>query len=107
MHCCMYRHTPCIQLAIYVPSPKNYTYIQLAHELRSWLLHYSPVALLNILPEEYYQHHLLLVEGIYLLLKDVVEDADWNKSNNLLRHYCFMYSPLYGRNDYNDVNVHA
>ena len=44
-----------------------------AHELRTWLLHYSPVVLHGILMEDYYQHHLLLV-GVYLLLKDVVKE---------------------------------
>ena len=39
----------------------------LAHELGAWLLHYSVAVLYKILPEEYYQHHLLLVKGIYLL----------------------------------------
>ena len=51
---------PCIvckSMPCFVTSP--------AHELRAWLLHYSPVVLRGILLEEYYQHHLLLVEGVY------------------------------------------
>ena len=47
-----------------------------AHELKVWLLHYSPVILNRYLREDYYQHHLLLVEGIYLLLKDEVTNED-------------------------------
>ena len=47
-------------------------YFFIAHELNTWLLHYSPVILSEYLREEYYQHHLLLVEGIFLLLKDEV-----------------------------------
>ena len=69
---------------------------QTAHELKTWLLHYSPVVLHSFLPEDYYQHHLLLVEGIFLLLKDVVTKDDISQSGKLLHHYCFLFSALYG-----------
>ena len=45
-------------------------HVYAAHELKAWLLHYLPVILKGILPNEYYQHYLLLVEGVFLLLKD-------------------------------------
>lgn len=67
-----------------------------AHELRVWLLHYSPVVLKGVLEEDYYQHHLLLVEGVFLLLKDAVSDADMHQSARLLQHYCFLTPALYG-----------
>ena len=59
-----------------------------AHELRAWLLHYSPVILHGILPVEYYQHHLLLVEGIFLLLKEVVTSED-------IKQHEFNYLPQF------------
>ena len=49
-----------------------------------------------ILPTEFYQHHLLLIEGIYLLLKDNVTKSDIAQSTRLLRHYGFMFGALYG-----------
>ena len=55
-----------------------------AYELRTWLLHYSPVVLHGFLHSDYYQHHLLFAEGIYLLLKDTVEEEDISKSGELL-----------------------
>ena len=67
-----------------------------AHELRAWLLHYSPVVLHGFLPEDFYQHHLLLVEAIYLLLKDVVLEVDITQSTKLLSHYCYLFPVLYG-----------
>ena len=73
-----------------------FMYIYAAHELKAWLLHYSPVILKGILPTEYYQHYLLLV-GVFLLLKDSVTSDDIKQSRLLLRHYCFMFSPLYGK----------
>ena len=67
-----------------------------AYELRTWLLHYSPVVLHRFLHSDYYQHHLLFVEGIYLLLKDTVEEEDISKSGELLMHYTYLYPVLYG-----------
>lgn len=70
--------------------------ISIAHELRAWLLHYSPVVLYGVLPDMFYQHHLLLVEAIFLLLQDAVQDSDVKQSQRILQHYCFMFGPLYG-----------
>ena len=67
-----------------------------AHELRAWLLHYSPVVLYGILPDDYYQHHLLLVESIYLLLQEEILDEEIDHIVKLLNHYCFMFAALYG-----------
>ena len=68
-----------------------------AYELRSWLLYYSPVVLHGILDDVYYQHHLILVQAIYLLLKDVIKKAEQEKSMQLLQYYCYLFSSLYGR----------
>ena len=67
-----------------------------AHELRAWLLHYSPAVLYEILPKDFYQHHLLLVEATYLLLQDSIKADDIQQSLRILQHYCFMFAPLYG-----------
>ena len=82
----------------------NYIYIYIyivifiAHELRAWFIHYSPAVLHNILPNDYYQHYLLLVEGIYLLLKSEVTETDLHQSLRLLQHYCFLFASFYGKN---------
>lgn len=79
----------------------NYYYMHVtcivAHELRAWLLHYSPVVLRDILQEDYYQHHLLLVDAIYMLLLDSVDKEDLMQSFYQLQHYCFMFTALYGK----------
>lgn len=69
----------------------------IAHELRAWLLHYSPAVLHGLLREVYYDHHVLFIEGIYLLLKDNISQTDIEQSMKLLKHYCFLFSSLYGR----------
>ena len=79
-----------------IPIHKWSVNICTAHELRAWLLHYSPAVLHGILPSDYYQHHLLLVEAVFLLLQDEVEEKDVKQSLQLLKHYCFMFAPLYG-----------
>ena len=58
-----------------------------AHELRAWLLHYSPVVLYKILPNAFYQHYLLLVEGVYLLLKDSIRELDIQRSELVLKKF--------------------
>ena len=76
-----------------------------AHELRAWLLHYSPVVLYGILPDDYYQHHLLLVESIYLLLQEAIPDKEIDHVVKLLNHYCFMFGALYGESVLIKYNV--
>ena len=76
-----------------------------AHELRAWLLHYSPVVLYGILPDDYYQHHLLLVESIYLLLQEAIPDKEIDHVVKLLNHYCFMFGVLYGESVLIKYNV--
>ena len=69
----------------------------LAHELRAWLLHYSPFVLYGLIDKNYYEHHLLFVEAIYLLLKDVVRMCDIRQSSLLLNKYYYLFSTLYGK----------
>lgn len=77
-----------------------------AHELRAWLLHYSPLVLHGLIHEDYYQHHLLLVEAIYLLLQDVVNTVDITQSSLLLKKYCFLFSTLYGKHALCAIIIH-
>ena len=82
----------------------NY-FLYIAHELRAWLLHYSPVVISGLIHEDYYQHHLLLVEAIYLLLQTSIKRADITHSLELLNKYCFLFSPLYGKKNIKVVYI--
>ena len=50
----------------------------------------------GVLEEDYYQHHLLLVESTYLLLQRCISEKDVHHSSELLKHYCFLFAFLYG-----------
>ena len=69
-------------------------YMHIAHELRAWILYYSAAVLYGILPETYYQHHLLLVEAIFLLLKEKIHSEDVTHSSDILNHYCFLFGKI-------------
>ena len=75
----------------------NIYFVYVAHELRAWILHYSVAVLYNILPDTYYQHHLLLVEAIFLLLKENISKREIKQSSELLKYYCFLFGTLYGK----------
>ena len=77
-----------------------------ASELRTFLLFYSVPCLYGILPEEYFQHYVLLVEAIYLLLQDSISPNDITKASALLRHLCIRIKELYAPR-YETFNVHC
>lgn len=77
-----------------------------ASELRTFLLFYSIPCLYGILPEDYLQHFILLVESIYLLLKDSISLSDLNKATQMLKHFCLKMKELYGAR-YETYNVHC
>ena len=77
-----------------------------ASELRTFLLFYSVPCLYGILPEEYFQHYLLLVEAIYLLLQDSISPNDITKASALLKHFCIRIKELYAPR-YETFNVHC
>ena len=67
----------------------------LASEYRSWLLYYSVPVLRHIL-ENYFQHYLLLVEAVWLLLQSSISEADLLHAEQLLQHFCYKFSAYYG-----------
>ncbi|XP_068757460.1 uncharacterized protein [Montipora capricornis] len=77
-----------------------------ASELRTFLLFYSIPCLYGILPEQYFQHYILLVEAIYLLLQDSISPSDIIKASSLLKHFCIRIKELYAAR-YETFNVHC
>ena len=77
-----------------------------ASELRTFLLFYSVPCLYGILPDLYFQHYILLVEAIYLLLQDSISISDLKKAASLLKHFCIKIKSLYAPR-YETYNVHC
>jgi len=63
-----------------------------ATEFRSFLLIYSPVILMNVLPKKFYGHWLLLSNGIRLLFQDTVTTAMVNTSRKCLYKFVYLKS---------------
>ncbi|KAK2558802.1 hypothetical protein P5673_019017 [Acropora cervicornis] len=76
----------------------NFGHLQ-ASELRTFLLFYS-------LSMFYFQHYILLVEAIYLLLQDSISPSDIIKASSLLKHFCIRIKELYAAR-YETFNVHC
>lgn len=66
-----------------------------ASELHAFLLYYSLHCLWGLLEEDYFQHLLLLVNGIYLLLQDSISPSDIESSSLMLLHFCTRMEALY------------
>lgn len=76
-----------------------------ASELKAFLLFYGVACMWQILPDEYFQHFLLLVEGTYILLQDSISYTDLEKAANLMKHFCINVAALYGER-FQTSNVH-
>jgi hypothetical protein len=62
-----------------------------------WLLLYSPVVLRGLLPQRYFKHLLLLVQGVYLLTKSSISSADLDKAAHCLSQFTQKFQVLYGK----------
>ena len=77
-----------------------------ASELRSFLLFYGLPCLWGLLANEYFQHFLLLVDVVFILLQDSIAPEQLTKSASLLHHFCLKMESLYGKR-YETFNVHC
>jgi hypothetical protein len=76
-----------------------------ASEWRQWLLFYSLFALRGVLPTLYFNHYLLLVESMAILLSESISADDLNSAENCLHAFVSQFGSLYGMN-YMTYNVH-
>ena len=76
-----------------------------ANELQMWLLYYSVPSLLGYLDPVYLDHHALLVEGVYILLSDHIEETKLVRAEMVLTTFYHQFESLYGKNNCT-LNVH-
>ena len=68
-----------------------------ASELRSFLLVYF-IILEDLLPKEYFSHHLLLVEAVFILSdKKALSNQRIQTAHELLDRYVLEFARLYGK----------
>ncbi|XP_064649597.1 uncharacterized protein LOC135501412 isoform X1 [Lineus longissimus] len=77
-----------------------------ASEYRTFLLFSSLPVLYGILDDQYYQHYLLFVEAIHILLQSSITKMQLKKAKHLLRHFCLLIECLYGAR-HESSNMHA
>jgi hypothetical protein len=76
-----------------------------AAEYRSWLLYYSVPLLKSFLPPQHFQHWLLLVASIFILLSESISNLDIDLTAVLLKMFVKGVENLYGLN-HCSYNVH-
>ena len=50
----------------------------------------------GILSDDYFQHHILFSEALWLLLQSSVSLEDITKAERLLQHFCLKFAAFYG-----------
>ena len=76
-----------------------------ASELKFFLLIYSLPLLYDIMPEQYFNHHKLLVHAIYLLNQNSISNQMIDKAELYLKEYVSRFSDLY-REIHMSCNLH-
>ncbi|KAJ8038200.1 hypothetical protein HOLleu_15545 [Holothuria leucospilota] len=76
-----------------------------ANECRAWLFFYSVPVLFGLMNDTYFSHYCLLVESIYILNMETISKDDIKRGRQLIEHFCFMFSTLYGP-EHMTANMH-
>ena len=72
-----------------------------ASEYRTWLLYYSLPVMRGILQQLYFDHFMLLVCAVFILVKSSISKRDLEEARQLLEHFCLRAETLY------DVRIHT
>jgi len=71
-------------------------FLFLANEIRSWVLFYSTPCLKNILPDPYWEHYGLLVEGMHIILGKSISKHELKTAKDCFRKFYQEFENLYG-----------
>lgn len=67
-----------------------------ASEYYNWMLFYSLLTLVNFLPQKYFQHWLLLVKSLFMLLQDSIKKTNLELIETFLKAFVKEIKKLYG-----------
>lgn len=87
-------------------TPQNIENKLKAAEWKNFLLYYSIVVLLGILPIKYYRHWLLFVSSAHILLKEKITDQEIQAAEESLMKFHDGIEDLYGK-QYMTFNAHT
>ncbi|XP_069108930.1 uncharacterized protein [Argopecten irradians] len=76
-----------------------------AAEYKTFMLYYSLPCLYGVLPSELFEHYLLLVQAIFILLSDHITSVGLVQAKRMLMHFCINLSAFYSPR-YMTSNVH-
>ncbi|KAG8171808.1 hypothetical protein JTE90_006165, partial [Oedothorax gibbosus] len=76
-----------------------------ASEFKNFLLYFSVPVFRPILNGTYFEHHMLLVYGISILLKENISHSELVLAEHALWHYVYLFQQLYGKR-HMSANVH-
>lgn len=79
-----------------LPRPLTHYHFYKASENYNFLLFYSLPALIVHLPNEYFQHWMILVIALFNLLQNQITPFDLNQSDILLKLFVKQFEKLYG-----------
>jgi hypothetical protein len=74
-------------------------YLWEACEFRNWLFYFSLPSLHKSLPSKFLDHHILLVQAIYILCKSQIQPNELNEAKSSLIKYCSEFAKLYGASE--------
>lgn len=97
--------TPTLEISRLPRSVTEHLKYWKANELRSFLLYYGIPTLYGLLPDVYFNHYVLFVHAIYLLLKDEIKQSDLCEAENLLNQFCALLPVIYEER-FTTMNVH-
>lgn len=77
-----------------------------ASEFKSFMLYCSIPVLFGLLPEPYFNHYILLVDSIFVLLGTSITQSDLRRARYMIAQFCSQIEELYGKR-FMTFNVHS
>uniref|UniRef100_A0A7M5XKP2 Uncharacterized protein n=1 Tax=Clytia hemisphaerica TaxID=252671 RepID=A0A7M5XKP2_9CNID len=66
-----------------------------ANECRNWMFYYAPMILNGILPDPYFSHFLLVVNGIFILQKEEITETELEFAEKCLKRFAVDMKEVY------------
>ncbi|KAK3909968.1 Halomucin [Frankliniella fusca] len=95
---------PCIEVRRAIRPLKDMAFWK-AREFENWVVIYSLIVVLQVLPAKFWTHWSYLVQAVYLLVGQTVTTENVNMAHKLIRYWVADVETLYGQK-FMSFNVH-